>query len=425
MEREFYINNRKRFNEKLPPGSLAILHSADVSYRNGDQAFPFRQNSDFYYLTGISQEKSILLLFPGCPNPALREVLFLIEPSPSLLTWEGHKYSAPEAREVSGIGKVMWTGSFDAALSEAMSFAGQVYLNANEYAKFSTEVPYRDLRFAGEIREKYPNHSYQRAAPLLSSLRTIKQAEELEMIRGAIALTGRAFGRTLRFVRPGVTEYQAEAEILHEFLFHGASGPAYRSIIASGINACTLHYVENKNECRDGDLLLMDFGAEYGHYAADITRTIPVNGKFTPRQKDCYNAVLRVLREGGKLLRPGTTIDRVNKEVNRLMEAEMIGLGLFTREDVARQDPEKPLCARYFMHGASHFLGLDVHDVGSKFEPLQPGMVLTFEPGLYIREENLGIRLENDFLVAEGDAVDLAAEIPLEAEEIEAMMRRG
>jgi Xaa-Pro aminopeptidase len=424
MDREFFIKNRNRLTEKLLPGSLAVFHSADVSYRNGDQAFPFRQNSDFYYLTGIAQERSVLILFPDCPNPALREVLFLIEPSDLLLTWEGHKYSAREATEVSGVAKVMWNGSFETVLAEAMSFAGQVYLNANEYAKFTTDVPYRDLRFAREIREKYPNHSYHRAAPLLSPLRTVKQPEELEKIRGAIALTGKAFERILHFVKPGVMEYQAEAEILHEFLFHGAAGPAYRSIIASGINACTLHYIENKDECHDGDLLLMDFGAECGHYAADITRTIPVNGKFSPRQKDCYNAVLRVLRQGGKLLRPGKTIDQVNKEVNRLMEAEMIGLGLFTCEDVTRQNPEKPLYASYFMHGVSHFLGLDVHDVGSKFEPLQPGMVLTFEPGLYIREENLGIRLENDFLVTEGDAADLAAEIPVEAEEIEAMMRR-
>ncbi len=425
IRKEFHVNNRKRFAEGLLSNSLAVFHSSDVFYRNGDQPFKYRQQSDFYYLTGIGQEQSVLLIFPDCPNPALREVLFLREPSEALQTWEGKKLPKQEAIEISGIQTVRWTEQFEMILAEAMSFAEHVYLNANEYPKFSTDVPYRDLRFAREIREKYPNHSYQRAAPLVYALRTVKQADEVELIRQAIGLTGQAFERILKFVRPGVTEYQVEAEILHEFQFRAHAGPAYQSIVASGINACTLHYIENSRECADGELLLMDFGAELGHYAADITRTIPVSGKFTPRQKECYNAVLRVLRQGSRLLAPGKTIDQVNKEVNLLMEAEMIGLGLFTREDVERQDPEKPLYTRYFMHGVTHFLGLDVHDVGSKFEPLRPGMVLTFEPGLYVREENLGIRLENDFLVTQGEAVDLASEIPVEAEEIEAGMREG
>jgi Xaa-Pro aminopeptidase len=422
---DFHKENRKQFAGKLIPNSMAIFHSNDVFPRNGDQAFRFRQQSDFFYLTGIAQENSILLLFPDCPNPELREVLFITEPNESLQTWEGHKLSKKEATEISGLARIKWTGQFDMALTEAMSFAENVYLNTNEYAKFSTDVPYRDLRFAREIREKYPNHNYRRSAPLVYGLRTLKKPEEMEMIRKAIGLTGQAFGRVLKFVKPGVTEYQVEAEILHEFLFREHAAPAYHSIVASGINACTLHYTENNRKCADGDLLLMDFGAELGHYAADITRTIPVNGKFTPRQKDCYNAVLRVLWQGSRLLVPGRTIDQVNKEVNLLMEAEMIGLGLFTKEDVGRQDPEKPLYTRYFMHGVTHFLGLDVHDVGSKFEPLRPGMVLTFEPGIYIREENMGIRLENDFLVTGADAVDLASEIPVEAEEIEGRMRES
>ncbi len=403
---------------------MAIFHSNDIFPRNGDQAFRFRQQSDLFYLTGIDQEKTILLLFPDCPNPDLREVLFLVEPNESLQTWEGQKYSRKEAQEISGISKVRWLDQFETVITEAMSFADKVYLNAIEYPKFSTEVPYRDLRFAEELRKKYPNHDYRRAAPLIYPLRTIKAGEEIRMISQAIDITGGAFQRILKFVRPGVTEYQVEAELTHEFLFRGTSGSAYHPIIASGINACTLHYIENSTECKHGDLLLMDFGAEYGHYAADLTRTIPVNGRLTARQRDCYDAVLRVLRQSGRLLIPGNTIDQVNKEVNILMEEEMIGLGLFSREDVKKQDPEKPLFTKYFMHGVSHFLGLDVHDVGSKFEPFRPGMVFTFEPGLYIREENLGIRLENNYLITESEPFDLTAGIPIEAEEIEEMMIR-
>ncbi len=424
IKNEFFVRNRKKFIEKMEPASMAIFHSNDVYPRNGDQSFRFRQHSDLFYLTGIDQEKTVLLLFPGCPNPDLREALFLIEPNESLRTWEGHKYSVKEAREISGIAGVKWLDQFDAVLTEAMSFAEKVYLNAIEYAKFSTDVPYRDLRFAGEIRERFPNHEYRRAAPLIYPLRTIKTDEEISMIRQAIDLTGKAFQRILKFVRPGVAEYQVEAELAHEFLFHGVAGSAYHPIIASGENACTLHYIENSNECRDGELLLMDFGAEYGHYAADLTRTIPVNGKFTARQRECYNAVLRLLRQSSRLLVPGNTVDLVNKEVNKLMEEEMIGLGLFSREEIGKQDPEKPLFAKYFMHGVSHFLGLDVHDVGSKFEPFRPGMVFTFEPGIYIREEKIGIRLENNYLITEKAPVDLTEKIPVEAEEIEALMIR-
>jgi Xaa-Pro aminopeptidase len=408
----------------MAPNSLAIFHSNDVFPRNGDQSFKFRQQSDLFYLTGIDQEKTILLLYPDCPNPDLKEVLFLIEPNESLQTWEGHKYSRKEAQELSGISKVKWLDQFDSLLTEAMSFAEKVYLNAIEYPKFSTDVPYRDLRFAREIREQFPNHEYRRVAPLLYPLRTIKSAVEIELVRQAIDVTGKAFQRILEFVRPGVTEYQVEAELIHEFLFRGAAGSAYHPIVASGENACTLHYIENSRECKDGDLLLMDFGAEYGQYAADLTRTIPVNGKFTDRQRACYDAVLRVLRQSSRLLVAGNTIDMLNKEVNKLMEGEMIGLGLLNREAVEKQDPEKPLFTKYFMHGTSHFLGLDVHDVGSKFEPFRPGMIFTFEPGLYIREEKMGIRLENNYLVTDGEPVDLTAEIPVEAEEIEALMIR-
>lgn len=422
LSSEFHTVNMEKFKQQLPPGSMAIFHSNDVLYRNGDQPYKYRQQSDFFYLTGIDQEKSVLLLFPGCPNPDLREVLFIVEPSEALKTWEGHKYSRKEATEISGIAKVRWTGQFEALMAEAMSFAEHVFLNSYEYPKFSTDVPSRDIRFAQEIREKFPNHDYRRAAPLIYSQRILKSQEEIQMIKQAIGLTNAAFKRMLRFIKPGVKEYEIEAELTHEFLYSGSAGSAYHPIIASGINACTLHYIENSCECRDGELLLMDFGAEVGHYAADITRSVPVNGKFTKRQKDCYNAVLRVLRQAPKLLAPGNTIDQVNKAVNKLMEQEMIGLGLFSKADLEKQDPEKPLFTKYFMHGVTHFLGLDVHDVGSKFEPLRPGMVLTFEPGLYIREESIGIRLENDFLVTEREAVDLAGEVVVEADGLEELM---
>lgn len=422
INRELFIVNRKNFVEQLPSDSLAIFHSNDVFPRNGDQSFKFRQQSDIFYLTGINQEKTVLMLYPGCPNPDLREVLFVIEPCESLHTWEGQKFSRKEAQDISGIARIKWLDQFDAVLTEVMSYADKVYLNAIEYSKFSTDVPYRDLRFSKEIREKFPNHEYKRAAPLVNSLRVIKSEEEIRMIREAIDLTGKAFQRVLKFVRPGVTEYQAEAELIHEFLYNGAAGPAYHSIIASGANACTLHYIENSATCADGELLLMDFGAEYGNYAADLTRTVPVNGRFSQRQRECYNAVLRVLRKSSELLVPGNTIDQVNKAVNKLMETEMIGLGLFSREEAERQDPEKPLFTKYFMHGVSHFLGLDVHDVGSKFEPFRPGMVFTFEPGLYIREEKMGIRLENNYLITNGSPLDLTAGIPVEAEEIESIM---
>lgn len=422
INRELFIVNRKNFVEQLPSDSLAIFHSNDVFPRNGDQSFKFRQQSDIFYLTGINQEKTVLMLYPGCPNPDLREVLFVIEPCESLQTWEGQKFSRKEAQDISGIARIKWLDQFDAVLTEVMSYAEKVYLNAIEYSKFSTDVPYRDLRFSKEIREKFPNHEYKRAAPLVNSLRVIKSEEEIRMIREAIDLTGKAFQRVLKFVRPGVTEYQAEAELIYEFLYNGAAGPAYHSIIASGANACTLHYIENSATCSDGELLLMDFGAEYGNYAADLTRTVPVNGRFSQRQRECYNAVLRVLRKSSELLVPGNTIDQVNKAVNKLMEAEMIGLGLFSREEADRQDPEKPLFTKYFMHGVSHFLGLDVHDVGSKFEPFRPGMVFTFEPGLYIREEKMGIRLENNYLITNGSPLDLTAGIPVEAEEIESIM---
>jgi Xaa-Pro aminopeptidase len=408
----------------MAPAALAVFHSNDEYPRNGDQNFPFRQQSDLFYLSGIDQEETILVLAPGHPNPDLREMLFLKETSEQIAIWEGQKLTREEAREASGIKNVHWTKDFDFYLRDLMMWAGKVYLNMNEYPKYSNPVPYRDLRFANDLKERFPLHAYERAAPLVAELRKIKSETEIGLIRKAGEITGKAFDRVLRTLKPGMKEYQVQAEIEYEFAVNGASGNAYRPIIASGANSCVLHYVDNDKVCGDGDLLLMDFGAEYANYAADISRTIPVNGTFTRRQRACYDAVLRVHDAAIRLLMPGTTIDAFNKEVNKLMEKEMIALGLFGEDDVKQQDPEKPLYMKYFMHGTSHPIGLDVHDVGSKYDPLKPGMVLTCEPGLYIREESIGIRIEDNILVTADGPLNLTAQIPVKAEDIERLMKK-
>jgi Xaa-Pro aminopeptidase len=418
----FFAENRKRFTALLQEQSIAIFHSNDEFPRNGDQNFPFRQQSDLFYLSGIDQEETILVLAPGHPNKLLREVAFMKETSEKIAIWEGQKLNKQEASKISGIKVIRWTKDFEIVLKELMSWAKSVYLNANEYPKYFNPVPYKDLRFASELKAQYPLQQFERSAPLLLKLRQIKSDTEVELIRRAGEITGKAFDRVLKVLSPGMMEYEVQAEIVYIFSLNRSSGPAYLPIVASGINACALHYVDNNERCEDGDLLLMDFGAEYANYAADITRTIPVNGKFTSRQKDCYNAVLRVHDKAIQLLRPGITIDEFNKKVNKMMEAEMIGLGLFTKEQVKQQDPDKPLYMKYFMHGTAHPLGLDVHDVGSKYDPLEAGMVLTCEPGLYIRDEKIGIRIEDDILVTDGDPVNLTQQIPVTIEEIEALM---
>lgn len=424
IDPDFFRHNRSGFSAGMKPGSIAVFQSNDEFPRNGDQNFPFRQQSDLFYLCGIDQEETILLLAPEHPNMAFREMLFVKETSEQIAIWEGQKLGKKEASALSGIKSVHWTKNFDAVLTELMSWSQHVYLNANEYPKYSNPVPYRDLRFAAELKEKHPLHNYERAAPLLTALRKIKSETETGLIRKAGEITGKAFERVLKYVKPGVKEYEVQAQMEYVFTMHGAHGFAYLPIIASGANSCVLHYVDNDRVCNDGDLLLMDFGAEYANYAADVTRTIPVNGKYSPRQRECYEAVLKVHREAIALLRPGSSIDAFNKEVNRMMEEEMVILGLFSKEEVKKQDPNKPLYMKYFMHGTSHPLGLDVHDVGSKYDPLEAGMVLTCEPGIYIREEKIGIRIEDDILVTNEGPVNLTEQIPVEAEEIERIMNR-
>ena len=415
--------NRERLEKKLKPNALAVIHSNDEMPRNGDQCFPFKQHSDMFYLTGLDQEKCILTLFPNHPVEAMREIVFTVKTNDQMVTWYGHKYTLEQVTEISGVKTVKWLDDFESTFRDLMARADFVYLNQNENPRFTTDVPSRDLRFMQKLRMDYPLHSFERLAPLLTDLRIVKGAEEIKLIERACEITGDAFGRILNFVKPGVKEYEVEAEIAHEFIRNGASGHAYPPIVASGENNCILHYNQNDQECKDGDLLLLDFGAEYANYAGDCSRTIPVNGKFTARQRQVYEAVLRVLRKASKMLVPGTTIDKYHAEVCKFIEAELIGLGLFTREDVENQDPASPLFFKYYMHGTSHFMGLDVHDVGSKQYPLRKGMVLSCEPAIYIPEEGFGIRLENDILV-DTEPIDLMAHIPIEPDDIEALMAK-
>jgi len=417
---ELFIRNRKRYTDLLLPGSVAVFQSNDEMHRNGDQNFPYRQHSDFFYLTGISQEKSILLLVPGHSKYA--EVLFLLETNEHIAVWNGHKYTQEEASQLSGIKKVMWLNSFDAILDEVMMSRDNIYVNTMENPRYTMDYPTRDLRFISGIRDKFPAHKMQRSAPLLKKLRMVKQKEEIEVTQSACQITAGAFNRVLTFVKPGIMEYEVQALIEYEFTSHKAWNHSYYPIVASGKSACVLHYIDNDKECKDGDLLLLDFGAEYNGYSSDLSRTIPVNGKFSPRQKDVYNAVLRVMKLATAMMVPGTTIDAYHAEVCKLMEKEMIGLGLFTQEDVDNQNPDKPLYMKYFMHGTGHFMGLDVHDVGTRQDTLEAGNIITCEPGMYIPEEGIGIRIENDIIITENGPLDLMNNIPLEVEDIERIM---
>ncbi len=422
INNDLFKFNRKNFTEKLQRNSIAIFHSSDEFPRSGDQHFPFKQNADIFYLSGIDQEKSILVLFPDSPDPKFREALFLLKTDEHIAVWEGHKYTKEEARQVSGIQSVFWLDSFDKVLPSLLHYAERIYLNSNENDRYVHTVPYRDLRFGLDLMNRFPLHQYARSAPLMRELREIKSTIEVELIRKACEITEAAFRRVLRFVKPGVKEYEIEAEIIHEFIRRRASGHAYHPIIASGTNACVLHYAENNRECRDGEVILMDFGAEYANYNADLSRSIPVNGRFTDRQRAVYNAVLRVMKESIHLLVPGTLPAEYNREVGKIMESELLGLGLISRHDVEKQREDMPVYKKYFMHGISHHLGLDVHDIGHRYRKMEPGMVFTCEPGIYIPEEGLGIRLENNILITADGNVDLMTGIPLEAEEIEELM---
>jgi Xaa-Pro aminopeptidase len=422
INNEIFTNNRKNFVSRLLPQSLSVFHSNDEFPRNGDQNFLFKQNPDFFYLTGIDQEQSILILFPDCPNLQYREVLFLRQTSELIAIWEGHKYTKDEAKLASGIQNVYWLNEFDIILHSIISYATHIYINTNENDRYAHTVPYRDIRMFETMRAKYPLHRYERSALILRDLRCVKAPVEIELTKKACEITRDAFVRVLKFVQPGVTEYEIEAEIMHEFVRQRATGHAYSPIIASGKNAIVLHYTDNNQVCNDGDVILFDFAAEYANYNADMSRAIPVNGRYTKRQRDVYNAVLRVMRAATKMIVAGTVWNDYHDEVGKIMTEELIGLGLLDKHDVAKQDPKMPTYKKYFMHGTSHHLGLDVHDFASRYKPFEVGNILTCEPGIYIPAEGLGIRIENNILITKGGNIDLMADIPVEAEEIEEIM---
>jgi Xaa-Pro aminopeptidase len=419
---DLFCLNRKNFCKLLKNKSLALFFSNEEFTRSGDQTYTFKQNPDLFYLSGIDQEQTVLLLFPDCPNSLYKEVLFLRQTNEHIAVWEGHKYTKEEARQASGIQSVFWISEFWTVLHSIVHYAEHLYLNTNENDRFASLYPGSGNRFINEVMNRYPLHRYERAALLMRDLRPVKSTIEVELIKRACGFTRDAFIRVLRFVKPNVTEYEIEAEIIHEFIRQGATGHAYSPIIASGRNAIVLHYNDNNQVCRDGDVILFDFGAEYANYNADMSRSIPVNGRFTPRQKQVYEAVLRVMKEARKLLLPGTLWNEYHDEVGRIMESELIGLGLLDKQEVSRQDPKNPLYRKYFMHGTSHHLGIDVHDFASRYKPFEAGNVLTCEPGIYIAEEGLGIRIENNILITQNGNTDLMADIPVEVQEIEDLM---
>jgi Xaa-Pro aminopeptidase len=424
LPRNFFEQNRNKLRTHLKKNSIAIFHSNDEMPQNGDQFFPFRQNSDFFYLTGIDQEKSILVVYPDNPIAKNREILFMIKPNPLLEVWHGKKLTKTEATTISGIETIIWIEEFDHLLEEMVYYSDNIYLNQYLNPRFSSEVESRDVRFTHTIKQRFTLHNIERLGPIMTELRLIKEAEEINIIRHASSITAKAFDRILKFVKPGIFEFEVDAEISHEFRRNGAQRHAYPPIVASGENACILHYEKNQALCNNGELLLLDFGAEFSNYASDCSRTIPVNGRFTKRQKALYNATLRVLNKTKTLMVKGTSLNLISKQVSKMWEEEHVKLGLYSMEDLRKEDPENPLYFKYFMHGVSHFMGLDVHDVGTRFHTLEPGMVLTCEPGIYIREEGIGIRIENDILVTEGEPIDLMQHIPIEADEIEELMNK-
>jgi Xaa-Pro aminopeptidase len=389
---------------------------------SADGTHGFIQQTDLLYLSGIDQEQSTLVICPDAREEKYREILFVKETNAKIALWEGHKYSKDEARAVSGIKSVYWNHEFETVFNPLVFESDTIYLNTNEHLRADGKVETRDARFLRWCRKLFPLHHYRRLAPIMHDLRAVKSKPEVELIKKACSITDKTFRRLLGFIKPGVWEFEIEAEIYHEFIRNRSRGPAFQTIVASGADSCTLHYVKNDKQCRDGDLVLIDFGAEYANYAADLTRTVPVNGKFSKRQKDVYNAVLKVQKAAIKLLKPGKTIDDFSREVGKAMEAELIGLKLFKAAEVKKQSIDQPLYKKYFPHGTSHHLGLDVHDYGNRYRKFEAGMVFTCEPGIYINDEGIGIRIENDILITKDGPLDLTAGIPREADEIEALM---
>lgn len=403
----------------MTPGSIALFHSNDEMPRNGDANFRFKQNSDIFYLTGVDQEDTVLVMFPDSPNPMYREMLFVKETSEQIAIWDGARLNPDQAFETSGVRNVFWYSEFWQTVHPAVLMAESIYLNTNENDRFADKAPYNGIRFAQQIINKYPLHHKQRSAPILANLRMNKEPEEIELLKQAIDITRSGFERLIGFVKPGVWEYEIEAELIHEFTRLRGSGFAFDPIIASGSSACVLHYIENNKIVKDGDLVLLDFGAEYGNYNGDLTRCLPASGRFSPRQKQVYNAVLHVQKEAKKLLKPGVRMPDYHEQVCEIMTEQLVGLGLLSTEQVKS---DKNAFRKYYMHGTSHHLGLDVHDVMHRWGTFSVGNVLTVEPGIYIQEEGIGVRIENDVLLTENGVIDFMEGLPIETDEIEALM---
>ena len=422
IDNQLFINNRKSFSEKLATNTIAIFNANDVMPTNADGTMPFRQNNDLFWLSGVDQEESVLVIFPDHTDKSQREILFLKETNEHIAIWEGAKLTKEGALKTAGIKTVYWLNELEGKLAELIGKSNGIYLNKNIHSRSASAVETRDNRFRKMITDKFSAKTILEVAPIMHELRAIKSDFEIKLMQNASDITEKGLRRILPFIKPGVMEYEIEAELMHEFLRNRSNGFAYQPIIGSGVDSCVLHYIDNNKACKDGDILLMDFGAEYANYASDLTRTIPVNGKFTSRQKAVYNSVLHVMKEATNMLRPGTIFKEYNAEIGRIMEFELIKLGLLDKHDVQKKDAKNPLFKQYFMHGTSHYLGLDVHDVGDFDWPMKEGMVFTCEPGIYILEEELGIRLENDILVTANGPDDLMKNIPIEAEEIEFLM---
>ncbi|MEO9966494.1 MAG: aminopeptidase P family protein [Reichenbachiella sp.] len=420
--KDLFVTNRKKISARLKPKSVAIFNSSDIMPTSADGTLPFKQDANILYLSGIDQEESILLIAPDYQDEKLREVLFLRETNENIAVWEGHKYTKDEAREASGIRTVKWLNEFESTLNTILAETNHIYLDSNEHIRNGSQVETRNDRFVEWCKANYKLHEYERIAPHIYDLRAVKEQREIDMIQHACDITEIGFRRILEFTKPGVWEYELEAELSYEFLRNRATRFAYDPIIASGANSCVLHYVDNNMQCKDGDIILFDVGAEYANYNADMSRVIPVNGKFTKRQRQVYDAVLRVKNEATDLLIPGNTIPEYHKAVGEIMERELMALGLISKSDIENQDANWPAYKKYFMHGTSHHLGLNVHDVASVYKKFEPGMVFTVEPGIYIPKENIGIRLEDNVVIKKDGHLNLMRNIPIHAEEIESLM---
>lgn len=425
INNKLFTKNRAKFTAQMKPKSIAVFNSNDIFTTGADSTLPFEQHSDLLYLSGADQEESILLVFPDAINKNHREILFLTETNEHIAIWYGAKYSKEEAKEVSGIQTIYWLSEFKKIFFDLMTEAETVYFNTNEHYRQSAELESREDRFIKKCKADFPAHKWEKSNQILQEIRGTKEPEEIAIIQTACEITEKGFRRILPFVKPGIMEYEIEAEFMHEFLRNRSKNFAYTPIIASGYSACVLHYIDNNKECKDGDMLLLDVGAEYANYSSDMTRTIPVNGRFTDRQKAVYSAVLRVKNEATKMLAPGVLWAEYQKEVGRIMSSELIGLGLIDKTDVKNENPDWPAYKKYFMHGTSHHMGLDTHDYGALKTPMKAGMVFTVEPGIYIPEEKMGIRIEDDVVVNKsGVPFNLMRNIPIEIEEIEELMNK-